>query len=107
MATVNHLNTIGDLLVQLGNVSPDRVRLKPPVGTATKQDLIALDAQGKRLCELVDGMLVEKRTREYEVRRYTADMRKASLALRHILLSRCSWRRSPKISDPKICESAC
>ena len=39
---------------------PQRVRLFPAPGTATEQDVIDLDAHEDRLCELVDGILVEK-----------------------------------------------
>jgi Uma2 family endonuclease len=46
-----------DLLRRLGDVPPERVRLHPSPGTATEKDLAKLD---KPLCELVDGVLVEK-----------------------------------------------
>src|SRR4051812_37008697 len=63
MATVTSppaLRTLADLLEQLGGISPARVRLQPPPGTATEQDVIAADRHGDRLCELVDQVLVEK-----------------------------------------------
>jgi Uma2 family endonuclease len=44
----------------------DRILLDPPPGTATEQDVLA-DRQGeKRLCELVDGVLVRKPMGCYE-----------------------------------------
>jgi Uma2 family endonuclease len=54
------IETIGDLLERLGGISPQRVRFKPAPGTATEQDVIAVEARENRLCELVDGVLVEK-----------------------------------------------
>lgn len=44
-----------DLLAHLGGIPASRVRLCPTPGTATKRDLRAV-----RLCELIDGTLVEK-----------------------------------------------
>ncbi len=52
--------TLADLLDDLGDIAPDRVRLHPALGTATEDDLLsATDASGS-LYELVDGVLVEK-----------------------------------------------
>ena len=52
--------TIGDLLDRLGGISADRVRYFPLPGTATEQDVLDIEAHENRLCELVDGVLVEK-----------------------------------------------
>lgn len=52
--------TLADLLEQLGDISPRRVMLRPAPGTATEQDVIDIRARDKRLCELIDGVLVEK-----------------------------------------------
>jgi Uma2 family endonuclease len=53
--------TLADLLRQIGNVPPERIRALPAPGTATEKDVItALDGPEKRLYELVDGVLVEK-----------------------------------------------
>ena len=52
--------TIADLLADLGDIPPHRVLLRPSPGTATEQDVIAIRARSRRLCELVDGVLVEK-----------------------------------------------
>ena len=49
-----------DLLERLGGIPASRVRFNPLPGTATERDVIALDAHDDRLCELVDGGLVEK-----------------------------------------------
>jgi Uma2 family endonuclease len=53
--------TVADLLDRLGGIPASRVRMSPLPGTATEADLIAaLDGEPKLLCELVDGVLVEK-----------------------------------------------
>ena len=44
----------------LGDIPMSRVIWSPLPGTATEEDLIALVDGNKRLCELVDGTLVEK-----------------------------------------------
>jgi Uma2 family endonuclease len=51
---------MADLLDHLGNVDPQRVRLKPTPGTATEKDVIEIERREQRLYELVDGVLVEK-----------------------------------------------
>jgi Uma2 family endonuclease len=52
--------TVGDLLKRLGNIPARRVLLHPTPGTATVEDVIRMDDHEDRLCELVDGTLVEK-----------------------------------------------
>jgi Uma2 family endonuclease len=53
--------TLAELLYRLGDVPPERIRMRPAPGTAREQDVIkALEAADKRLYELVDGVLVEK-----------------------------------------------
>ncbi len=53
--------TLADLVRDLGNIPLERILLKPAPGTATEKDLVAaLEAPRKRICELVDGVLVEK-----------------------------------------------
>jgi len=54
------IETVSDLLERLGDIPPDRVRMKPSPGTATLQDVIQVNDRVGRLCELVDGTLVEK-----------------------------------------------
>src|SRR5262245_48486444 len=58
--------TVSDLLHQLCDIPPERVRLQPPPGTATEADVIAVHSREDRLCELVDGVLVEKTLGYYE-----------------------------------------
>lgn len=53
-------STIADLLEELGGIAASRVRLQPPPGMATEQDVLEIEAKEKRLFELVDGVLVEK-----------------------------------------------
>jgi Uma2 family endonuclease len=52
--------TVGDLLKRLGGIPGWRVRLYPTPGTATEQDVIRILDGEDRLCELVEGTLVEK-----------------------------------------------
>ena len=52
--------TVADLLAHLGGIPPNRIRLSPTPGTAIEPDLIELNARGRGIYELVDGVLVEK-----------------------------------------------
>lgn len=54
------LRTLADLLNRLGQVPPERIRFHPPPGTACEHDVLEIAAREDRLCELVDGVLVEK-----------------------------------------------
>ncbi len=58
--------TMADVLEQLGGVPPERVLARPAAGSATEQDVIRLRDKERRLCELVDGVLVEKTVAWYE-----------------------------------------
>ena len=51
---------LDDLLRRFADYPPDRVRLHPAPGTATKQDVLDVDRAEGKLCELIDGVLVEK-----------------------------------------------
>lgn len=51
--------TVAVLLKRLGGISPERVRLRPPPGMASEEDLIAIDHHEGGILELVDGTLVE------------------------------------------------
>lgn len=53
-------DTVADLIASLGGIPADRIRLRPPPGTATEQDVLDVADHEERLCELVDGTLVEK-----------------------------------------------
>jgi Uma2 family endonuclease len=64
-----NVETVADILERLGGIPAQRVRWHPYPGTATEQDVIAAEAAlDKRLCELVDGTLVEKPMGQYESR---------------------------------------
>ena len=53
--------TMADIIAALGDVPLERIRATPPPGTATAADVIrARESPERRLCELVDGILVEK-----------------------------------------------
>ena len=58
--------TAVDLVERFGAIPLSRVVQNPPPGAATEQDVIDLDAHEDRLCELVDGTLVEKTVGAYE-----------------------------------------
>lgn len=61
--------TLADLWDRLGRVPLNRILANPPPGTATPADVLRLaDAADKRLCELVDGVLVEKAMGQTESR---------------------------------------
>lgn len=52
-----HLDT---LLGRFADYPPERIRLRPAPGTATKDDVLDIDRTEGKLCELIDGVLVEK-----------------------------------------------
>jgi Uma2 family endonuclease len=57
--------TVADLSEMFGPMPFRRIVREPPPGTATERDVLAIHGRDKRLCELVDGILVEK-PRGYE-----------------------------------------
>ncbi len=59
---------LSELLDRLGDIPPQRIWLNPRPGTATEQDVIQAEARCNRLCELIDGTLVEKAMGFYESR---------------------------------------
>jgi Uma2 family endonuclease len=54
------IKTLADLLDRLGGIPLDRIRFRPYPGTATVQDAIDIQQQEGKLCELVEGVLLEK-----------------------------------------------
>jgi len=52
--------TVADLQDYLDGIPAHRIRLRPWPGTATVQDVVRMDDHHDRLCELIDGVLVEK-----------------------------------------------
>jgi Uma2 family endonuclease len=54
------IKTLADLRRRLGGVPLERIWFRPAPGTATEKDVIEAEERENRLCELVDGTLVEK-----------------------------------------------
>ncbi len=52
--------TLADLFDRFGPMPLWRIRMHPAPGTATPEHVLAAHRRDKRLCELVDGVLVEK-----------------------------------------------
>lgn len=64
MATL--FETVAELQERLGGIPAERIRLNPPPGTATEEDLLHVLDHEDRICELIDGVLVEKPMGYYE-----------------------------------------
>jgi Uma2 family endonuclease len=62
------IKNLAELLERLGGVPLNRIRSQPPPGTATVDEVLEIEAHEDRLCELVDGVLVEKPTGYVESR---------------------------------------
>jgi Uma2 family endonuclease len=58
--------TLADLQARLGGIPAERILLNPPPGCATEDDVQEMADHHDRLCELVDGTLVEKPMGHYE-----------------------------------------
>jgi hypothetical protein len=58
--------SLADLQHHLGDIPLDRIRLFPPLGLANEDDACAVHDRGGPLCELIDGVSVEKATGSYE-----------------------------------------
>ncbi len=54
------IDTVAELVERLGGIPLERIRLRPSPGTACEADVLRVEADENRLCELVDGVLVEK-----------------------------------------------
>ena len=53
--------SVADLLHDLGDIPSERVRMDPPLGRVTFDELVtANETRSRRVCEWVDGTLVEK-----------------------------------------------
>ncbi len=52
--------TISDVQAWLPGFPADRIRVYPTPGTATERDVLEAEARSNRICELIDGTLVEK-----------------------------------------------
>lgn len=54
------IRTLADLQNRLGGVPLDRIRFRPYPGTARVQDVVEIQEREGKLCELVEGVLLEK-----------------------------------------------
>jgi Uma2 family endonuclease len=61
-----HFDNAADWLHYLGDIPLQRIIFDPWPGTATEADLLLLVERDKRLCELIDGTLVEKPVGSFE-----------------------------------------
>src|SRR3990172_13151721 len=52
--------TASEVIAHFGDIPIARIRTSPPPGDATEADVIELHERHDRLCELIDGTLVEK-----------------------------------------------
>lgn len=57
---------LADLQRRLGDIPPERIRLSPPLGCATEEDILRIEAEEGLFCELEYGVLVEKPMGWYE-----------------------------------------
>lgn len=57
---VTEIETFDALLRRIGDVPLDRIRVRPAPGMATEADVCLVNHKAQRLCELVEGVLVEK-----------------------------------------------
>lgn len=58
--------TIADVQARLPGFPAHRIRIYPTPGTATERDVLEAEARSDRICELIDGTLVEKTMETYE-----------------------------------------
>ncbi|QDT15415.1 Uma2 family endonuclease [Alienimonas californiensis] len=59
-ATADAAVTVADIMEQFGDVPLFRIVMDPAPGTATEEDIARVQRETGRLCELVDGTLIEK-----------------------------------------------
>jgi Uma2 family endonuclease len=58
--------SLADIQSHLGDIPTERIRVHPKPGQATEDDLLRLAESKEALCELVDGVLVEKPVGAFE-----------------------------------------
>jgi hypothetical protein len=56
----HEIKTLAELRRRLGGIPLDRIWFHPAPGTAAEKDVVEAEDRENRLCELVDGTLVEK-----------------------------------------------
>lgn len=54
------IDSLSDLLQNFGHYPPERIRMRPSPGSATENDVLTVEQKEGKLCELIDGVLVEK-----------------------------------------------
>ena len=54
------MTTVADVLARLDDIPADRIRLVPAAGKATPKDALRIREKEGKLCEVIDGVLVEK-----------------------------------------------
>jgi hypothetical protein len=58
VAVGSSIDTLAELVERLGGVPLERIRFRPYPRTATEEDVLRVEEQENRLCELVEGVLV-------------------------------------------------
>ncbi len=66
--TKTPFKTLAEVVEDLGGIPLERILMDPAPGTAKPKDVLARPGGYKRLCELVDGVLVEKPMGYFESR---------------------------------------
>ncbi|MFN0021965.1 MAG: Uma2 family endonuclease [Pirellulaceae bacterium] len=51
---------LAELIDSLGGIPLERIRVDPPLGTGTIDDIVSIEEKEGRLCEMIEGVLVEK-----------------------------------------------
>lgn len=64
--TRRQFRTVAELQEFLGGIPAARIRLQPLPGQATEQDILTIHAKEGPICELIDGILVEKPMATFE-----------------------------------------
>lgn len=59
-------STVAEIQARLGDIPSDRLVANPPLGLASEEDVAESKSKYGKLCELVDGVLVEKAVGYYE-----------------------------------------
>ena len=58
--------TMADVQARLAGIPLNRIRTYPSPGMATEADVLDAEVRSNRICELIDGTLVEKTVASYE-----------------------------------------
>ncbi len=66
LRTTSRFQNFAEVMEAVGNVPGYRLRVSPAAGLATEDDLLAIHAKEGKICELIDGILVEKDMASFE-----------------------------------------